>query len=83
MFRPVALLNDDTTEVGAVHLGVVFVADAAGRPVTVRETRQAERGVRDRPPRSRPAPTHLETWSRLVFDALESGVIAPREPVGT
>ncbi len=37
-FEPLALLNDDTTEVGAVHLGVVFVADAAGRPVGVRET---------------------------------------------
>ena len=36
-FEPLALLNDDTTDVGAVHLGVVFVADAAGRPVTVRE----------------------------------------------
>ena len=37
-FEPSALLNDDTTEVGAVHLGVVVVADAAGRPVRVRET---------------------------------------------
>ncbi len=33
-----ALLNDDTTEVGAVHLGAVYVADAAGRPVAIRET---------------------------------------------
>ena len=37
-FEPVALLNDDTTEVGAVHLGVVFIVDAGGCPVTVRET---------------------------------------------
>ena len=37
-FRLVALLNDDTTEVGAVHLGAVYVADAAGRQVAVRET---------------------------------------------
>ena len=37
-FEPLALLNDDTTDVGAVHLGVVYVADAAGRPVSVRET---------------------------------------------
>ena len=29
-FRLVALLNDDTTEVGAVHLGAVYVADAGG-----------------------------------------------------
>ena len=37
-FAPIALLNDDTTEVGAVHLGAVYVADAAGAAVAVRET---------------------------------------------
>ena len=71
-FRAVGLLNDDETPVGAVHLGVVFVADAAGRPVVIRETHKLEgafadetgvAAVRDR----------METWSRLVFDALTSG----------
>jgi predicted NUDIX family phosphoesterase len=68
-FSPVGLLNDDTTPVGAVHLGVVFAADAAGRPVAIRETDKLEgsfasttdtAAVRD----------SMETWSRLVFDAL-------------
>jgi predicted NUDIX family phosphoesterase len=68
-FVPIGLLNDDTTAVGAVHVGVVFVADAAGRPVAIRETDKltgsfATTGetaaVRDA----------METWSRLVFDAL-------------
>ncbi len=68
--QPIALLNDDTTEVGAVHLGIVVVADAAGRAVRVRETDKlvgsfatvAEvAAVADR----------LETWSQLVFAALE------------
>jgi predicted NUDIX family phosphoesterase len=68
-FQLVALLNDDTTEVGAVHLGAVYLADAAGRPVVIRETdklsgafasaREVE-AVADR----------LETWSRLVFEFL-------------
>jgi predicted NUDIX family phosphoesterase len=68
-FRFVGVLNDDDTEVGSVHLGAVYVADAAGRPVDVREThklrgrfassREVE-SVRDR----------METWSSLVFDAL-------------
>src|SRR5262245_56207135 len=31
-FRLVGLLNDDTTDVGSVHLGAVYVADATGRP---------------------------------------------------
>lgn len=78
-FEPVALLNDDTTEVGSVHLGIVVLADAAGRPVRVRETDKlagdfataAEvAAVRD----------DLETWSRLVFDALESGVVGVGVP---
>ena len=68
--RFVGLLNDDTTEVGRVHLGVVFVADADRRPVTVRETDKLSgefveaadvRAVRD----------HLETWSRIAFDLLD------------
>ena len=69
-FRLVGLLNDDTTEVGGVHLGAVYVADAAGRPVEIRETDKLTgsfataadvNAVRD----------DLETWSRLVFDFLE------------
>jgi predicted NUDIX family phosphoesterase len=73
-FRLVGLLNDDTTDVGAVHLGVVFEADAAGRSVAIRETEKLSaewatdadvRAVHDR----------LETWSQLVFDALAGRVI--------
>jgi predicted NUDIX family phosphoesterase len=68
-FAPIGLLNDDTTAVGAVHVGLVFTADAAGRPVAIRETDKLAGGfatseevaaVRD----------GLETWSRLAFDAL-------------
>ena len=55
-FEPLALLNDDTTDVGAVHLGIVFVADAAGRPVAVRETDKLE-GRFAEPPRSPRSPT--------------------------
>jgi predicted NUDIX family phosphoesterase len=68
-FRMLGLLNDDTDPVGAVHLGVVYEVEAAGRPVTVRETHKLEGafapladadGLGDR----------LETWSRLVLDHL-------------
>ena len=68
-FRYVGLLNDDESDVGSVHLGVVYVADAAGRPVAVRETDKLSgsfvqagdvEAVRDR----------LESWSALAFDAL-------------
>ncbi len=63
--RLVGFLNDDSNAVGAVHLGIVFTVQAAGRPVAIRETAKLTgrfvtmnglRGAWDR----------LETWSRLV-----------------
>ena len=74
-FQPIALLNDDTTEVGSVHIGVIVVADAAGRPVRVRETDKLEGEFVD-PAEVRAVVDRLETWSALVFDALESGVLS-------
>jgi predicted NUDIX family phosphoesterase len=68
-FEYVGLLNDDTVDVGVHHLGVVYVADAAGRPVGVHETHKLSggfeeigvvRGFYDK----------METWSQLAFDAL-------------
>ena len=70
-FRPVGLLNDDENEVGAVHLGLVYAADAGGRPVEIREKHKLEGAfasvddvadVQDR----------LETWSALLFEFLRS-----------
>lgn len=70
-FSLVGLLNDDTTDVGSVHLGAVFVADVAGRPVRIRETdklsgafatRDAVAAVVDR----------METWSALVFEYVDA-----------
>jgi predicted NUDIX family phosphoesterase len=69
-FRFVGLLNDDTTAVGEVHLGLVFEGDATGRPVAIRETEKLSgqfvetrdvAAVTDR----------LETWSRLAFEFIE------------
>jgi predicted NUDIX family phosphoesterase len=68
-FTPVGLLNDDTTPVGSVHLGVVYVADAAGRRVTIRETEKLT-GAFARAEEVAAVRDDLETWSRLVFDAL-------------
>jgi predicted NUDIX family phosphoesterase len=65
-FRLVALLNDDTTDVGAVHLGAVYVADAAGRAVAIREIDKLT-GVFAEPAEVAAVAPHLETWSGLVF----------------
>jgi predicted NUDIX family phosphoesterase len=69
-FRFVGLLNDDTTEVGRVHLGVVFEADAVGRPVTVRETDKLRGGFASSE-EIRTVRDQLETWSRIAFDELD------------
>lgn len=70
-FRLVALLNDDTTEVGAVHLGAVYLADAGGAPVAIRETHKLT-GSFVEPTEVGGLAHRLETWSRLCFDFLES-----------
>ena len=69
-FRLVGLLNDDTTEVGSVHVGAVFVADAAGRRVAIRETEKLSGAFAD-PEEVAAVSDDLETWSRLVFEALD------------
>ena len=74
-FRLVGLLNDDTTDVGSVHLGAVFVADAGGRPVAIRETDKLS-GAFAAPSEVAAVAGDLETWSRLVFDFLEAAAPA-------
>jgi predicted NUDIX family phosphoesterase len=65
-FRFVGLLNDDTTEVGSVHLGAVFIADAGGRPVSVREVDKLSGGFAE-PADVAAVVDRMETWSSLVF----------------
>src|SRR3984893_18395741 len=68
--RIVALLNDDTTEVGRVHLGIVHVFRLAEPKVQKREAmitnlsflnRNQLLALRD----------NLETWSQLCVDSLD------------
>ena len=73
-FRLVALLNDDTTDVGSVHLGAVYVADAAGRPVAIRETEKLE-GAFAEPAEVAAVADRLESWSRLAFEYLEATAV--------
>ena len=61
------ILNDDTTDVGRVHLGAVFVLEAHNDDVRVRETEKMTgrwanleelNSVRE----------WMETWSQIVYD---------------
>jgi predicted NUDIX family phosphoesterase len=63
------IINDETTDVGRVHLGVVYLLRSSGRNVTVRETEKmtgewlARRGLG-------PLRGSMESWSQIVYDAL-------------
>jgi predicted NUDIX family phosphoesterase len=70
-FQFVGLLNDDTTPVGQVHLGLVYVADAAGRPVAIRETEKLS-GAFVQSAEVAAVLDHLETWSRFAFEFIET-----------
>jgi predicted NUDIX family phosphoesterase len=74
-FDYVGLLNDDTTSVGAVHLGVVYMADASGRPVLIRETHKLS-GSFELMDVVRSTYDRMETWSQLVLDALAGSLEA-------
>lgn len=69
-FRLVGLLNDDTTDVGSVHVGAVYVADAAGRPVEIREVDKLS-GDFVAPSAVVEVRDLMESWSALAFDHLE------------
>ena len=69
-FELIGLLNDDTTDVGGVHVGAVYVADAGGRAVAIRETQKLMGSFAD-PAEVARVVDRMESWSALVFDQLE------------
>jgi predicted NUDIX family phosphoesterase len=69
-FRLIGLLNDDTGDVGSVHVGAVYVADAAGRPVAIRETHKLS-GAFAEPDEAAAVVDRMESWSAIVFAHLE------------
>jgi predicted NUDIX family phosphoesterase len=77
-FRLVGLLNDDTGDVGSVHVGAVYVADAGGRPVAIRETDKLE-GRFASPDEVARVVDSMESWSALVFRHLQADAARRRE----
>ena len=75
-FRLVGLLNDDTTEVGSVHVGAVYLADATGRSVRIRETHKLE-GQFTEPAEVASYIEAMESWSAIVFRHLEGPAVTP------
>jgi predicted NUDIX family phosphoesterase len=79
--RMVALLNDDSNEVGQVHLGVVHVFHLVSDAVRKREAMITEAGFLT-PEELRARRDSMETWSQICVDGLDrmlaGGPGAPR-----
>ncbi|MCO6456163.1 MAG: phosphoesterase [Pirellulaceae bacterium] len=67
--RCVGLINDDETEVGRVHLGVVHLVDVESPAVTPREADLAESGF-VRLEELLADTSRFESWSRICLEAL-------------
>ncbi|HYR28980.1 MAG TPA: NUDIX domain-containing protein [Thermoanaerobaculia bacterium] len=63
------ILNDDTTEVGTVHLGAVFVLEVLSGDVVVRETEKMT-GRWIATAELAPLRERMETWTQIVYDAV-------------
>jgi predicted NUDIX family phosphoesterase len=68
--RIVALLNDDTTDVGRVHLGIVHVFKLAEPKVEKREAMITNLALRTRA-QLMDCRESLESWSQICVDSLE------------
>ncbi len=74
--RVIALLNDDTTEVGKVHFGIVHLWDLARPSVRKREGLITQAGFT--PLASlRDEPGEFENWSQLVLQVLQDPRVPP------
>ena len=80
--RLVAILNDDSSPVSSVHLGLVFLVEPEGGPLTIRETHKLE-GEHETLETMRRHYLSMESWSQLVYDDLVAGAAtrAQRSPL--
>jgi predicted NUDIX family phosphoesterase len=63
------ILNDESTDVGRVHLGAVYLLDTPSPNVTIRETEKMT-GQWVALPALAAQREAMETWSQIVYDTL-------------
>ena len=71
-FQLLGVLNEEDADVSSVHLGLVYSADAAGRPVAIRERDKLSGEFVDRAAVAIVS-DRLEGWSRLLLEFLTNG----------
>ncbi|MBN2529935.1 MAG: hypothetical protein JXR76_26330 [Deltaproteobacteria bacterium] len=70
----VALLNDDSNEVGKVHFGIIHVCELQGRHVKKREQQITESGFIKIADLAGPRRDELESWSQIAIDLLNTSL---------
>jgi predicted NUDIX family phosphoesterase len=63
----IGIINDDSTDVGRVHLGAAYLLDVASKEVTVKETEKMTSEWMS-PTAMREARAAMESWSQIVYD---------------
>lgn len=69
----VALINDDLTDVGKVHLGIVHIFDLNAAKVRPREKSIISTGFEE-PSKLAQSQEEFETWSQICFEFLKDSI---------
>lgn len=70
----VALLNDDSNEVGKVHFGIIHVCELSGPDVKKREQQITESGFVKIADLAGPRRDELESWSKIAIDLINKKI---------
>jgi predicted NUDIX family phosphoesterase len=73
--RLLGAINDQTTEVGRVHLGLIFLVEGESANIAIREVEKLK-GALLPLEAMRSYYLDMESWSQLIFDYLVSGRVA-------
>jgi predicted NUDIX family phosphoesterase len=79
--QPIGILNDDSSDVGRVHFGIVFLVDVEEPAVAVRETDLLDGRFVEADELSRSLEA-MESWSRFIAGALLDGKLRLPRPGG-
>jgi predicted NUDIX family phosphoesterase len=74
-YRPMGAINDQTTEVGRVHFGLIFLVDGDTDDIVIRETDKLA-GTLLPLDALRSYYLDMESWSQMIFDHLVSSPVA-------
>jgi len=77
--RLIGLINDDSVEVGRVHIGVVHLWELAAPAVRAREAKIAAGRFAPLTELRGPAAPELETWSRFALDGVAPWLLAKQD----